>query len=244
MLPANSLPGWEAAKNPTVSLPTVLACATDSIPPLQCLWSPGREHTVPVPPTPTLLLEELWATSGHEGALQLTTDIQSCWNLSWSSGIAQTTYIVLHPPLLLPTPHLPPVKRCHIHWGLTVRRGGGKTTVKFLTSSGFTQSPLETAAWGRFRSSPCFRCRHLVAQSLAAALVCALATPGPVLAWNNQSLPSLLPRALLLRGGEAQLLASPLPWGMCHGHGLTHTGSHTAWLRLLLSREEDLKQSQ
>ncbi|KAK4823174.1 LOW QUALITY PROTEIN: hypothetical protein QYF61_027078 [Mycteria americana] len=32
------------------------------------------------------LLEELWVASGHKSALQLTTDIQSCWNLSWSSG--------------------------------------------------------------------------------------------------------------------------------------------------------------
>ena len=64
------------------------------------------------PPTP-MLLEELWAASRHKGALQFTTDIQSCWNLRWSSGIAQSiaSYIVLHPPLLLPTLHLPPVKR-------------------------------------------------------------------------------------------------------------------------------------
>lgn len=122
-----------------------------------------------------------------------------------------------------PHPHLPPVKRCHIQQGLTVRRRA-KTSLKFLTSSGFTQSPLETAAWGRFLWSPCSRCRHLVAESLAVALVCALATPGPVLTWNNQSLPLLLPRALLLLGGEAQLLSCSLPSGMCHSMGShTHT---------------------
>lgn len=71
--------------------------------------------------------------------------------------------------------------------------------------------------------SPCFRCSHLVAQSLAAALVSVLATPGPVLTWNNQSLPSLLPRALLLLGAPRQ--SPPLrnvSWAWAHTHLLTY----------------------
>jgi len=112
VLPADSLPGQEGAKKTTVSLTAVLSCATDSIPPCNASEAlVGNRQCLSA-----ALLEKLWAAAGHKGTLQFTTDIQSCWNLSWSSGTAQSiaSYLVLHPPLF-PTSHLPTVKRCHIH---------------------------------------------------------------------------------------------------------------------------------
>lgn len=116
-----------------------------------------------------------------------------------------TIYSKLYSPPSSPPPHLPPIPCKKMSCSLRFNsQKGKKNSVKSLTPSGFTQSPLETAAWGRFLLSPCFRCSHLVAQFLSAALVSVLATPGPVLTWNNQSLPSLLPRALLLLGAPHQ----------------------------------------
>lgn len=79
------------------------ACATESIP----LVKPLRPSSPSS--SPSVLLGVLWTTSGHKGILQFIRDIQSCWNLSWRSGIAQSiaSYNALHTALLLPTPTHP-----------------------------------------------------------------------------------------------------------------------------------------
>lgn len=69
---------------------------------------------------PVSALGHFWAQSCPAVSSSLT--IQSCWKLSWRSGIAPSiaSYTALHTPLLLPTPTCP---RKKIHQDLTGRRG-------------------------------------------------------------------------------------------------------------------------
>lgn len=133
---SNRMWDWERAKTSALPLQIIWACATESMPLVMSLW-----------PSPLCLpfcasgsaMGHFWAQSCSAVHHRYSELLEPELEIRYSTVHSQLYCPPYSPPP--PHPHLPPMKRCHIHQGLTVEKGG-KNICQILNFKWIYPKPL------------------------------------------------------------------------------------------------------